>query len=134
MEHIHKCLTDSPFGHIRHIKIKADKMKKTIYVLSVIALLGLFSCNQGSTVLLVEIDPKAKPSSISYIKKALNRGGYITLNIEAAREIDKHFDTKYAVSNEDGKFPILPVLLNFVGGHGWKYKERIMQGDYVFVR
>ena len=104
------------------------------------------SCNpseKGEKILIVEIQGENmgrnndNTSEISVIRRALETGGQLTLDVEALRQIDPKFDSNYAVSGSDGKFLVKPAILNFVGGQGWRLLQIFgLPGNtqYVFVK
>ena len=83
------------------------------------------SGNKGDKILIVEIKGEnvsvrnETVSSETLVKKSLEKGGSIVLDIDIIRKIDDKFDAKYSASDSDGKFYTRPAILNYVGGQGW---------------
>ena len=125
-------------------KGEISMIKKTFIYLFILALgisLTFSACDspasKGSKILIVEItSDKEKASEEALIRKALDKGGAITLSVEVARKIDASFDEKYTTSGSDGKFMVYPALLNFIGGQGWNFVQSVggFGSEYFFVK
>lgn len=93
---------------------------------------------KGDYVLIVNVaseDEKKELSEVEYIKKALKYGGHISVNVDIARKVEEgKFDELYTILNKDNKFVILPAILNWVGGHGWKLNQGSLLGVWIFTK
>jgi hypothetical protein len=93
----------------------------------------------GDRILIVNIaseDEKKDLSEVEYVKKAIEAGGHITVNVDIARKVEGNkFDLLYTVADKNNKFVILPAILNWVGGHGWKLNQGSpLPGIWVFTK
>ncbi len=115
-------------------------LKKKIFygIFFLVIIMALSSCNEGDKILVVKIESnKDNISEISVIKKSLEKGGFINLDVEVLRKIEPKFDSEYAATDSKGNFFIMPAILNFVGGQGWHFLQTFgMPGDptYFFVK
>ena len=90
---------------------------------------------KGDKILIVKLsNDKDELSEQAVIKESLEKGGLITINVELARKIDKHFDQRFAISDTDGNFLTKSALLNFIGFNGWKYNSGNSIGGYYFTQ
>lgn len=103
---------------------------KKLSILGIIVLLAFFivSCDNKSKTLIVTLkDSKEQKTTEAFsretIERAFNSGGAVDVTIENLREIDPQFDTKYAISNNEGNFKTYGALVNFLNDRGWKYHE-----------
>jgi len=93
-----------------------------------------FSNDKGCKVLILSSKGKDdKVSDEQMINQALDKGGYIVIDVPSARKIDKEFDKKYAAFGSDDKFLVIPAILNFIGGQGWTLIQ-VSLGEYIFVK
>ena len=92
--------------------------------------------SKGCKVLIVILkDKENQVSDETMIKQALDKGGFITLDVEIARKLDKEFDQKYTATGSDDKFLVTPAILNFVGGQGWNLLQMQPLGQqFIFVK
>lgn len=98
--------------------------------------------NKGHKILIVRIQGESVDdyddiSDEYLIKNALDKGGYIFLNVDIIRKMDNEFDYKYTTLNSNGQFFTKPAILNFVGGQGWQLLQIFgFPGDpqYIFVK
>jgi len=109
-----------------------------ILLFSGVTMVNTFKANKGTKHLFVNIDSngRAEISSVNTIQESFEKGGYITVNPEILSKIDPGFSNvngKYAVEFKDGKFYIMPAILNFIGEKGWEYQGTGM-GGYLFVK
>lgn len=111
-----------------------------LVLLALIAAPALGGCLQqsaGDRVLLVQLagedEAADELSELQVVRDSLERGGSINVNVSIARQIDKEFDASYAVMNTEGTFLVLPALLNWVGGNGWRLVGPSL-GGWLFTK
>lgn len=97
----------------------------------------------SNAVLIVHFDDDAEADDV-LLDNTLRRGGYLEMStssayVEFLRKHDKYFDLA-AASNEEGKFLVLPAILNWVSSKGWKFQQKFCinlnsdNAEYYFVR
>ena len=79
-------------------------------------------------------DDENPVSDTVLIKNALDKGGYIVLNIDVVEELDSDFMKKYAAIGSDDRYFLNPTILNFVGGQGWNFVQMTLGPQYFFVK
>jgi hypothetical protein len=127
-------------------KTKFSQIARIVGIMCfVLGCLILTSCNpygKGDKILIVDIKGGSNfdeddISEVGLIKKALEKGGALTLDVAVLRTIDSEFDSKFTASNSEGKFLVIPAILNFVGGQGWHLLQVLELSDtpqYIFVK
>lgn len=73
-------------------------------------------------------------SDIEYIKKALENGGTLNINMKACVQVDEKSESKYAVFINEKQYYIPPAILNFIGDREWKLHTVINGKSYIFVK
>ena len=120
-------------------------MKTRIWSVLLAAAIIAFACSpavsfdlfgeKGCKILFVRTeDGENKASEVLLVREALDKGGMITLNTDVAKEIDRDFESKYTATGSDGKYFVLPAILNFVGGQGWTFVQMQLGPQYIFVK
>lgn len=87
----------------------------------------------GEKYLFVNITDEV--SDVEYVKKALENGGTVKINMKTCVQIDAKSESKYAVFVTENQYYIPPTILNFIGDRGWKLHSIIISGkSYLFVK
>lgn len=91
-------------------------------------------CIARERYLIVDPSPSKKEeiSKIEDVKMCLVTGGYITLDVDLCRQIEKDFDKKYTPGT--GKFYTIPAILNMIGDNDWNLHSVQIGGQYIFVK
>jgi len=118
---------------IRRIK----NMKKISFVISIaiVCVMMMSSlCVARERYLIVDPTPSKKEdiSKIEEVKMSLVTGGYITIDVDLCRQIEKEFDKKY--TPRTGSFYIIPAILNMIGDNDWNLHSVQTGGKYLFVK
>jgi hypothetical protein len=127
--------------------MKSNKKFRVIFAILFICSIFV-SCDQngkGDKILTVNLVPNDSDyaSEIEVIKESLVKGGGITLSGTAIKEIDPNFASKYGVTDSEGRYSVIPAIVNFVGDNGWNliqvlaYEGASVQSfkcEYIFVK
>lgn len=129
--------------------MKLKGKKGTIEILVVFFICTIFlSCNpygKGDKILTVNItdNDSAYFSDVEVIKESLVKGGRLTLNVTVLEEIDPDVVSKYGVVSSEGRYSLIPVIVNFVGANGWHLLQVLnpdgasiqsLRCEYCFVK
>lgn len=118
------------------MQTKENSMKR-FWSIMFFALVGclLFTTSSfaGEKYLFVNITDEV--SDVEYVKKALENGGTVQINMKTCVQIDVKSESKYAVFVNENQYYIPPTILNFIGDRGWKLHSIIISGkSYLFVK